>query len=84
MVTPGRIIFIGNIPYNTSREELADICASYGAVRDVRIVPSFPDADRPSVGFAEFQDQKGAENAIRNMNDFEINGHLLLVKRTGN
>jgi len=47
-------------------------------------VPSLPDSDRPTVGFAEFQDQKGAENAIRNMNDFDMNGHLLIVKRIGN
>nr|CAD2179560.1 unnamed protein product [Meloidogyne enterolobii] len=48
MAAPGRIIYIGNIPYNTSRKELADVCANYGAVVDVHILPTFPE-DRPTV-----------------------------------
>uniref|UniRef100_A0A1I8B5C3 RRM domain-containing protein n=1 Tax=Meloidogyne hapla TaxID=6305 RepID=A0A1I8B5C3_MELHA len=62
-------------------KEIADICANYGPVNDVRIVHDYK-TNRPRVGFCEFQDRKGAENAICNMIGVELNGHVLFVKAT--
>uniref|UniRef100_A0A1I8B4A3 RRM domain-containing protein n=1 Tax=Meloidogyne hapla TaxID=6305 RepID=A0A1I8B4A3_MELHA len=63
------------------RKEIADICANYGAVRDVRIV--YDDKSKcPGFGYCEFQEKEGAGNAICNMNGFELKGHVLFVKAT--
>ncbi|MCJ1233373.1 hypothetical protein MMC14_001329 [Varicellaria rhodocarpa] len=79
MDRPGRVVFIGNIPYGLTEEEIIRICTSAGQVQSFRLVYD-SDTGRPKgFGFAEFADTDAAASAVRNLNKYQIMGRELRV-----
>lgn len=53
---PSRVVFVGNIPYGLSEEQITDIFSSAGKVLNFRLVYD-RDTGRPKgFGFAEYPD----------------------------
>ncbi|KAI1093477.1 hypothetical protein F5B19DRAFT_122812 [Rostrohypoxylon terebratum] len=76
---PSRVVFVGNIPYGLSEEQISDIFSSAGKVLNFRLVYD-RDTGRPKgFGFAEYPDADSAASAVRNLNDYEIMGRKLRV-----
>ncbi|MCJ1227862.1 hypothetical protein MMC12_004521 [Toensbergia leucococca] len=76
---PGRVIFIGNIPYGLTEEQIVHIFSTAGQVLSFRLV-SDSDTGRPKgFGFAEFADTDAAASAVRNLNNYEVMGRELRV-----
>lgn len=76
---PSRTIFIGNIPYGLSEEQIITIFNTAGHVLNFRLVAD-PETGRPKgYGFAEFADADAAASAVRNLNDYQIMGRQLRV-----
>ncbi len=76
---PGRIVFVGNIPYNLAEEQLTAIFSSVGQILHFRMVFD-PENGRPKgFGFLEFADTDAAASAVRNLNNYEIMGRELRV-----
>ncbi|KAI5777670.1 hinge domain of cleavage stimulation factor subunit 2-domain-containing protein [Geopyxis carbonaria] len=74
-----KIVFVGNIPYGLTEEQITDIFASAGRVLSFRLVYD-RDTGRPKgFGFAEYSDAETAASAVRNLNDYEIMGRKLRV-----
>ncbi|KAF7503014.1 hypothetical protein GJ744_004721 [Endocarpon pusillum] len=75
----GKSIFIGNIPFNMSEEEIVHMLSSAGTVTKFRLMTN-PDTGKPKgFGFADFSDADSAASAVRNLNDHEIQGRKIRV-----
>ncbi|KAI9877304.1 MAG: hypothetical protein M1830_004284 [Pleopsidium flavum] len=75
----GRVVFIGNIPYGLTEEQIIHTFSTVGQVLNFRLVYD-RDTGRPKgFGFAEFSDADAAASAVRNLNDYEIMGRKLRV-----
>lgn len=72
-------IYIGNIPYGMSDEELGDLFGSFGEVSSAKIIMDRETGRSKGFGFVEMPNSSEAENAIRDLNDKEINGRNLRV-----
>ncbi|KAF8387258.1 cpf-2 [Pristionchus pacificus] len=74
-----RSVFVGNISYDVSEEQLRDVFSKAGTVVHLRLVHDRETGKPKGYGFAEFSDVKSAELAIRNLNGHELNGRALRV-----
>ena len=72
-------IFIGNLNYETTKEELQTLLGAAGAIQDVYL-PSDRATGRPrGFAFVEFATSEEAEAAISQFNDYEMGGRKLRV-----
>ncbi|KAM5433037.1 hypothetical protein MferCBS31731_007261 [Microsporum ferrugineum] len=75
----GKSVFLGNIPYNLTEEQVKDILSSAGTVTKFRLMIN-PETGKPKgYGFADFADADAAASAIRNLNDYEVMGRKIRV-----
>ncbi|XP_076144729.1 RNA-binding protein 4.1 isoform X1 [Alosa pseudoharengus] len=65
-------IFIGNLSPNTTTEELRALFSQYGKISECDIVKNF--------GFVHMDDKSEAEEAIRNLHHYELNGQAMNVE----
>ncbi|KAB5579983.1 RNA recognition domain-containing protein [Coniochaeta sp. 2T2.1] len=76
---PSRVVFVGNIPYGLSEEQISDIFSQAGKVLNFRLVYDRETGRPKGFGFAEYPDSDSAASAVRNLNDHEIMGRKLRV-----
>lgn len=74
-----RSVFVGNIPYEATDEQLKDIFNQAGPVLSFRLVYDRETGKPKGFGFCEYKDQDTAQSAIRNLNGTEIHGRTLRV-----
>ncbi|XP_055976564.1 cleavage stimulation factor subunit 2 tau variant isoform X2 [Sorex fumeus] len=74
-----RSVFVGNIPYEATEEQLKDIFSEVGAVVSFRLVYDRETGKPKGYGFCEYQDQETALSAMRNLNGREFSGRALRV-----
>jgi RNA recognition motif-containing protein len=72
-------IFVGNLSYQTSPDELLAAFAQFGNVERVSIVTDRDTGQPRGFAFVEMTDRREAENAIANLNGAELNGRALNV-----
>ncbi|KAK2457834.1 glycine-rich RNA-binding protein [Trifolium repens] len=71
-----RCVFVGNIPYDATEEQLIEICQDVGPV--VSLIDR--ETGKPKgYGFCEYKDEETALSARRNLQGYEINGRQLRV-----
>ncbi|BFZ56947.1 hypothetical protein PYCC9005_003997 [Savitreella phatthalungensis] len=76
-------VFVGNIPYEFTEEQLTDVFRQCGPVRQFRLVFD-RDSGRPKgYGFCEYGDASSAQSALRNLDGYEISGRALRVSSDG-
>ncbi|KAF2819691.1 hypothetical protein CC86DRAFT_387751 [Ophiobolus disseminans] len=76
---PGRVVFVGNIPYGGTEELIIETLGRVGQVDSFRLVYD-KDTGRPKgYGFATFADADAAASAVRNLNMHEIMGRQIKV-----
>jgi cold-inducible RNA-binding protein len=88
LLTPGRAvrnviqmtnIFVGNLSFQTTQDELQAAFAAYGNVERVSIVTDRDSGQPRGFAFVEMTDKSAAENAISQLNGAEMNGRALNV-----
>jgi cold-inducible RNA-binding protein len=72
-------LFVGNIAYATTEQELRDTFARAGAVASVRIITDFDTGRSKGYAFVEMATPEDAEKAIRDFNNFNLNGRTIVV-----
>lgn len=77
-------VFVGNIPYETTEDQLRDIFGCVGSVVSLRIVHDKDTQQPKGYGFCDYSDPDTAMSAIRNLNDVECNGRRLRVDLADN
>lgn len=77
-------IFVGNLAFNTTEEQLHQAFSEIGRVIKVRLVTDIETGKPRGFAFVEFEDPQAALSAIRNMNDYELNGRRIRVNYSNN
>lgn len=72
-------IYVSNLPYRLSNEELRDIFAAYGEVSRVKIVKDKDTNRSKGFGFVEMPNDDEGKRAIAELNDKDIGGRALRV-----
>ncbi len=75
-------IFVGNLEYHVSEEELKKAFSSYGNVESVRIVFNRHTGRSKGFGFVVMPNDPEAQSAIEAMNGREINGRAVIVNES--
>ena len=72
-------IFVGNLSFETSAEDLKELLSEMGEIKDV-YAPKDRDTGRPrGFAFVEFDEESAATQAIEKFNGHELNGRQLRV-----
>ncbi|KAI8887605.1 hypothetical protein K501DRAFT_175147 [Backusella circina FSU 941] len=74
-----RVVFVGNIPFELSEEQLIEVFKEVGPVTSFRLLFDNETGRPKGYGFCEFVDAETAASAVRNLNDYEIGGRQLRV-----
>ncbi|KAG6673814.1 hypothetical protein I3842_15G010600 [Carya illinoinensis] len=74
-----RRVFVGNIPYDATEEQLIDICREVGPVVSFRLVIDRETGKPKGYGFCEYKDEQTALSVCCNLQGYEINGQQLRV-----
>jgi RNA recognition motif-containing protein len=72
-------IYVGNLPWATTTDDLHAMFEQYGNVVKAQIVQDRETGRSRGFGFVEMADQAGADAAIAALNNFEMNGRPLTV-----
>jgi len=79
-----RTVFVGNIPYDASEDELRNIFSRVGAVESFRLVFDKDTKQPKGYGFCDYTDPDTALSAIRNLNEVEFSGRRLRIDLADN
>ncbi|HUX22632.1 MAG TPA: RNA-binding protein [Spirochaetia bacterium] len=72
-------LYIGNLSYNTTEEDLRELFSSYGTINSLNII-SDRDTGRPKgFGFIEMSTADEAKAAIAGLNSREVDGRQIKV-----
>ena len=74
-----RVVFVGNIPYDVSETQIIDILSEVGTVVSFKLVFDRETGRPKGFGFCTFPDVETAESAVRNLNNYQINGRQIKV-----
>jgi len=72
-------IFVGNLPYTTSENELRDMFERFGEVSSARIIEDRETRRSRGFGFVEMADEKAGEEAVRSLDGSDFSGRPLKV-----
>ncbi|MFN7939643.1 MAG: RNA-binding protein [Bryobacteraceae bacterium] len=72
-------IFVGNLSFKTTQDELHTAFAQYGAVERVNIVTDRDSGQPRGFAFVEMSDRSAAETAISRLNGADLNGRAMNV-----
>ncbi|KAG2489320.1 hypothetical protein HYH03_012152 [Edaphochlamys debaryana] len=72
-------VFIGNIPYDATEQVLQELFAQAGPIKSLRMVTDKDTGKAKGYGFCEYHDSQTAQSAVRNLNNYEVNGRKLRV-----
>jgi RNA recognition motif-containing protein len=67
-------IYVSNIPYQTTEEELRDAFAAFGNVSSARIIKDKLTGKSRGFGFVEMGNDDEAKSALEGMNGAELSG----------
>lgn len=72
-------IFVGNLSFQTTQDELHAAFANYGTVERVSIVTDRDSGQPRGFAFVEMTDRNAAETAISRLNGTDLNGRTMNV-----
>ena len=71
-----RILYVRNLPFNITSEEMYDIFGKYGALRQVRLGDR---KDTKGTAFVVYEDIYDAKNAVEHLSGFNVANRYLIV-----
>ena len=72
-------VYVGNIAYSMTVEELKDIFEAFGKVLDVKIIIDRQTGRSKGYGFIEMENDEEALKAISALNDTQVKGRNIKV-----
>lgn len=73
-------MFVGNLPFVTSEEELKNLFSQYGNVVAVTIIFDKYTKKSKGFGFVEMETEDEAQAAMQNLDGYELSGRKIAVK----
>ena len=74
-------LYVGNLSFNTSTQDLSDLFGSVGSVTSCNIIEDRETGRSRGFGFVEMSSESEGENAIAQLNGKEIDGRELKVNQ---
>src|SRR5207253_4200972 len=72
-------VFVGNLDFKTSRDEVQNLFSQVGTIKDV-FLPTDRESGRPrGFAFVEFESDDDAQKAIQKFDGYELSGRALRV-----
>jgi cold-inducible RNA-binding protein len=72
-------IYVGNLPYTFRDEQVAQLFAPYGEVREVRLIMDRDTGQSKGFAFVELASDEAARNAIADLNGIQQGERTLTV-----
>jgi len=72
-------IYVGNLPYSTTDEDLNNLFNAYGAVSSAKVIIDRQSGRSKGFGFVEMDDDNNGSAAIDELNGKDFNGRSLRV-----
>lgn len=72
-------IYVGNLSYEVTSNDLQDVFAEYGKVVSAKVVSDMYTGKSKGFGFVEFESKKSGQTAIDELNGTELKGRALTV-----
>jgi RNA recognition motif-containing protein len=70
-------LYVGNLPWKATEQELHDLFSQYGQVNSVKIISDRETGRSRGFGFVEMED--GGDEAMQNLNGAEFGGRNIRV-----
>ena len=74
-------LFVGNIPFSMSEEELRDAFEEFGSIVSCKLIKDAETGRSRGFGFIEYSSEDEAEAAVEKMNNEEVQGKKLVVNK---
>jgi RNA recognition motif-containing protein len=75
----GRRLYVGNLPYSTTEEQLTDLFGRAGQVDNVRVMRDMATGRARGFAFVEMASDDDAQRAVSEFNEFKLDGRPLVV-----
>ena len=72
-------LFVGNLSFNATQEQLQDLFGAHGTVLEVDLIRDKFSGRPRGFGFVTMESKEGAEAAIKALNGKDIDGRALTV-----
>ncbi len=72
-------IYVGNLPYSTSDEDLREMFSAFGAVSSANVIMDRQSGRSKGFGFVEMDNASEAEAAINALNESSLSGRNIRV-----
>jgi cold-inducible RNA-binding protein len=72
-------LFVGNLPFTATEDELRDLFSAFGEVQQVRIMTDRDTGKSRGFAFVEIADDDAAAKAISDLNGKELGGRALTI-----
>jgi RNA recognition motif-containing protein len=72
-------LFVGNLPYSTTQEELNQLFSQYGEIVEVRLITDRQTGRSKGIAFVEFSTEESANAAIAGLHNTELGGRSIIV-----
>lgn len=74
-----RKLFVGNITFSVSEQQLTDLFAQYGELVEVKMIFDRATGRPKGIAFVEFASEEDAKKAIEATNGMDFEGRSLMV-----
>jgi cold-inducible RNA-binding protein len=75
----GRRLYVGNLPYSTTDEELNGLFSRAGTVESVRVMRDMATGRARGFAFVQMGSDEDAQRAITEFHQFQLDGRALVV-----
>ncbi len=74
-------IYVGNLPYNITEDELREVFAEFGEVSQASVITDKFSGQSKGFGFVEMANNSEADEAIKALNESSLKGRNIKVNQ---
>ena len=75
-------IYVGNLSWSMSDDDLSNLFTQFGSVSSAKILKDKVSGRSKGFGFVEMENDEEANNAIANLNETEVQGRKIIVNQS--
>lgn len=75
-------IYVGNLSWSMTDDDLSNLFSQYGTVSSAKILKEKNTGRSKGFGFVEMEDEDAAKTAIATLNESEVQGRKLIVNES--
>ncbi|NTU46567.1 RNA-binding protein [Candidatus Roizmanbacteria bacterium] len=72
-------LYVGNLPWSMTNDTLREMFSQFGEITDAVVISDRMTGRSKGFGFVTFDNEESAGNAVRAMNEQEVEGRKIIV-----